>query len=640
MVGEHMPRLPPTTAHVALLFLAAGCGGSGQGAGAVRLERVELMLVTRADLRRVVAEDPENPVAAGMLMPCMSTLDSGALPALTMTPPATIELDLPPLPPDAELVFAVGIDDTGYRGQGPSEVIFRVEREGEQLFREVLPSSGRVDRSERVWSRARVSVGGGSGGALRLSTSQRGERSEPPLVGFALLEVTVPFQVEPARRGAGRPNVVLILIDTLRADFLSCYGLPEQTSPRLDALAEGGVLFERALAPAPWTWPSTVSLLSGLPPPEHGIVHSDSSYVSHDITTLAEHMQAAGLATACFSTNPLISAGRNFDQGFDLFRERSWAHAVEILGEVEKWAQGTGDQRFFLYLHLTDPHTPYEPPADLAERWAPPPPEGWHKDAARHLADDRLKGEPVDEDFLARALARDVGLYKAEIAGVDRALGRFFDRLDAMGLGEDTLIVVTSDHGEEFLEHGMYAHHKQLFQESLHVPLILNGPGVPAGVRIDQLVEMRNLGSTVLRLAGLAAHDEFADGVDLLDEVERGEASGRPVFFSTEVGWWADRDQGLLMREESLYGVQLGNRRLSWARGRGEVPNPWTSLFDLGDDPGELDDLAGGHPDEVRELVHLIEGWLHDGEQRRPDPLGGDAATWSLLEQIGYVGGD
>ncbi len=190
------------------------------------------------------------------------------------------------------------------------------------------------------------------------------------------------------------------------------------------------------------------------------------------------------------------------------------------------------------------------------------------------------------------------------------------------------------------MEHGMYAHHKQLFQESLHVPLILSGPGVPRGVRIDDLVEMRNLGSTLLRLAGFATHGEFADGVDLLDDLERAKASGRSVFFSTELGWWADRDEGLLMKEESLYGVQVGERRLSWARGRDQTPNPWMTLYDLRDDPGELDDLVGRHPDEVAELRHLIECWLRDAEQRRPDPLGGDAATWKLLEQIGYVGGE
>ena len=625
----------------AIFLVCASLAACGDGAGSVvELERVEFLILERPELHATLESHPDRGVDVGMVMPRMSTKDAGSLPSIRMPPPAAVEVRIPDdVPLGTKLAFTAGVDDSAYLFTEKRLVGFSVERGGELLFETKLHASDRVPISERIWSRGEVLVAGGD--VLTLRTALEGEAGdEPPLVGFGLLEVSVPFAVERKRASVERPNVILVMVDTLRADALSTYGHPEPVSPNIDALAERGTLFERALAPSSWTWPSTASLLTGLTPPEHGVLDQNACFLSYHHRTLAEAFQDAGWRTGAFSTNTLITATKNFDQGFESFEEREWARIREIWPDVEAWLRAAGEERFFLYLHLTDPHTPWEPEPEFLEQWAGERPPGWRQKSTWNEIKRRLQGRPVDEARLQAYVDYDRSLYSAEIASLDAALGQLFALVDELGMTGETVIALTSDHGEEFFEHGAYHHTKQLFEEVLHVPLILAGPRIEAGRRVREPVEMRFLGPTLLARLGIERRDNLA-GVDLLDPAQRSMAAASPFYAGTEVGWWVDPETGrVVVQERPMAAATHGDHRLVWLQANPESPEGDERFYDHATDPGEAVDLSASRADEVARYRDWLRSWLEQAERVRPGAFGGGEDDAAILRDLGYVEGN
>ncbi|MEO0653081.1 MAG: sulfatase, partial [Planctomycetota bacterium] len=415
------------------------------------------------------------------------------------------------------------------------------------------------------------------------------------------------------------PNLVLVVIDTLRSDRLSAYGYARPTSPNLTALATRGVLWSDAWSVAPWTWPSTASILTGLEPPEHGVLNRFSCHLPETAETLAERLLAAGFATAAVSTNPLISPGQNFQQGFLDFELRPWARATEALPLAEAALERMADERFFLYLHLTDPHLPFEPEPEHAQGFVESPaPEGFVL--------EELETQVAERDAAwgqaARAYTSD--LYDAEVAAADAALGRLFAALARLDLNDQTLIVVTSDHGEELFEHGRLGHSHQLFRESLSVPLVAAGPGLPTDQRIDDPVQNVRLLPSVLAWLDLDADPDLPLALPL--------TPGRPksLHFSTEVGSWpGERDSArLLARRED-------DRFTLWSPSRAEV-----ALYDLAADPDETVNIAADRPVVAQRQVTRIDRWWSTREVARPGGLAGGADTEAMLRRLGYLEDD
>lgn len=623
-----------------LLACAAAAGCGGPTGSVVELERVEFLVLERPELIATIESAPERPVDVGMVMPRMSTQDAGSLPSIRMPPPATVEVRIPDdVPAGTKLAFTAGVDDSAYAFEEKRLVGFTVQRGEERLFEVKLHASDRVPIRDRVWARGEVLVGGGD--VLTLRTSLEGATGdEPPLVGFGLLEVSVPFAVERERASVEHPNVILVMVDTLRADALSAYGFPEPVSPNIDALAARGTLFERALAPSSWTWPSTASLFTGLTPPEHGVLDQNACFLSYDHRTLAEAFQDAGWRTGAFSTNTLITATKNFDQGFETFEEAEWARIREIWPGVEAWLRDAGDERFFLYLHLTDPHTPWEPEPEFLERWAGDRPPGWRPKSTWNEIKRRLEGRPVDEARLQAYVDYDRSLYSAEIASLDAALGDLFALVDELGMTGETVIALTSDHGEEFFEHGAYHHTKQLFEEVLHVPLVLAGPGIEAGRRVSEPVEMRFLGPTLLAHLGLERRDNLA-GVNLLDALQRSAAAATPFYAGTEVGWWVDETTGrVVVKERPMAAATRGDHRFVWMLANPEAPEGEERFYDHATDPGEEVDLSGQRATEVTRYREWLRTWLEEADRVRPGAFGGGEDDAAILRDLGYVEGD
>ena len=397
-----------------------------------------------------------------------------------------------------------------------------------------------------------------------------------------------------AQTPPGPPSILLISIDTTRADHLGCYGRQPSPTPHIDRWADEGVVFERALTPIPITLPAHTTLLTGTLPWRHGVRDNGVYRVPPDLPTLAETLAEAGYDTAAVVGAAVLDRQYGLDRGFGTYDDVKTAGGG--LAIAERRAEQVTDAAlaraehlrppFLLFVHYFDPHAAYDPPAAFAERY---------------------RGEP----------------YVGEIASVDAEVGRLGESLEARGLLGNAVVVVVSDHGESLGEHGEATHGVFLYQSTLHVPLVVRAPGWPRGRRVSGTVSLADVAPTLLDLAGLPAL-EHADGRSLQAAVD-GEADPRWLPLESEFGL-------------NSYGwsplVGLTDGQLKW------VGAPRPELYDLTTDPNERHDLAGGDEPEVRRLSGL---WRErvTGD-RRSRPLEGessreDTERMERLAALGYV---
>ncbi|MEQ8764650.1 MAG: sulfatase [Planctomycetota bacterium] len=304
-------------------------------------------------------------------------------------------------------------------------------------------------------------------------------------------------------------RVVMISIDTLRADHLGTYGYPKETSPVLDALAsEKGVVFEETFSQAIWTLPSHMSLLTGLYPDTHGVVHADQR-LAPDVDTLAEVLQEQGLATAAFTDNGFMAGSFGFSDGFEVYDDEVELSNPEAprglersIPRIEDWLDCQLDSDFFLFVHTFDVHGPYESPLEIEESFRSEATETeWGPEKAYLDSLEKLEYLHLDD---YRSLEDLIAAYDAGIRHTDSMLGRFFQALRDRDLFEDSLIVITSDHGESFLDEGVtIGHGTFLSQAELHVPLIMKFPRSRfARQRIEEVVESIDVMPTILETLG------------------------------------------------------------------------------------------------------------------------------------------
>ena len=393
---------------------------------------------------------------------------------------------------------------------------------------------------------------------------------------------------------ACRPNVIVYLIDTLRRDHLGLYGYGRATSPAIDGLARDAVVFDRAYATSAWTRPSAASLLTGLYPVRHG-ANAYPDRLSDSIDMLAERLKPLGYRTAAFVSNPHVLGTWGFAQGFDLFRdvgatstewdrvgsERVGSAFIEDLDDLH--------EPFFAYLHTIDPHTPVDPP---------PPYDRLFTDSTVPVP--RWGG--IGPETPASVLERLEALYDAEIRHNDDRLGELIEELRERGLYERSAIFVVSDHGEEFLDHGLGGHSRQLWNEVARVPLLLKLPAsAHAGTRVHAPVSLVDVLPTILSLA-CQQPDPTLEGRDLRGLLEGSPAGARPLFLNL------DRidDDGKTVRQ--IHAVVLGD----WKYIEEIAPQPSRFLFDQRRDPEERTNLVDREPAVAGRLAELLETYLAD----------------------------
>lgn len=603
------PPLPPILATETVLSLLEDPARlSGGGAGGAPIEIVDLRIPR-------LGGDGTGGATLGFIAPT----------------PVTAHLAAPERPDDTWFSFAVSIEE-GFYGV-KSSVAFTVEVDGAPVWTRSLDAVavGGAD-ADAAWTKDRVRLPPGERITLRAEYS--GKANKKPRVRFGLLEFERDRELPRRQARAEGASVVLVLIDTLRADGLACLGNPRPASPVLDALAARGAVFERAYSPAPWTVPSTASLLTALAPPAHGSGFAGSNFLAHRLLTLAEAFARNGFSTAAFSNNNLISAERNFGQGFESFTMNPWETAGRTMARAEEWLAAHADERFFLYLHLIDPHSPYNPPAEHRARFAADVPADL--DAKPQATVSKiLAGRAPPAEQLALYAEQCRRLYDGETSFADEQVGRLLAQLRALGLEEDTVIAVTSDHGEEFLEHGLMGHVHHLHHELVHVPLIVAGPGVAAGRRVARPAEIRLLGPTLMKLARTEDRAGFADE-DLLDDARWLGREGEPLFFSTGPGRLPTTPGAAWQHERRLYGVRRGDWFYVWAPSTPKLGAAREFLYHVASDPGELDDRAAAQPALCLELRGLIQDWL-DRSLSGPIHEAVDARDRADMRALGYV---
>jgi arylsulfatase A-like enzyme len=317
----------------------------------------------------------------------------------------------------------------------------------------------------------------------------------------------------------GKPNVLIVLIDTLRADRLGAYGNRDGLTPFLDSLAARGTVFRRAYAPTSWTNPSVASLLTSRYQSQHGVI-TFASVLADDETTLPEVLRSAGYTTGGFTANGLINAHFGYAQGYDEYR----AHLVKNVGPQYAWlspraevvsadarawldglpAAGQPPKPVLLYVHYMEVHSPYAPPPELLARVRgdrPPP----NVDLVNQNVYFGHLGQ-----MSAEQVADIVDVYDAQVLAMDAALRTLFADLERRGFLANALVVITADHGEEFKEHGLMGHEKTLFEEVIHVPLVVLAPGQTQAAVVDDVVSLVDVAPTVLDVVGVPIPPSFA----------------------------------------------------------------------------------------------------------------------------------
>ncbi len=508
------------------------------------------------------------------------------------------------------------------------------------------------------------------------------------LAALGIVLVTVASWLVTSAFEPDRPNVILISIDTLRPDRMGVYGhrpMGRSTTPFLDELAAEGAVFVDAVSSSSWTLPGHYALFTGLPDDLHGMV-DDRVPSPEDVPLLAELFQEAGYQTAGFYSGPYLHPFFGFDRGFDTYEscfdfslvydmpadeleeapqdtvsqlvskmERSSHEAITsdtVTGAAERFVLAESGKPFFLFLHYFDVHNDYTPPPPHDTRFGPPY-DGW-VDGRGVMTDPRIKAE-MDRRDLARLMA----LYDGEISWVDeniRLLFRAIDRIDPEIL-ENTIVVITSDHGEEFFEHGMIGHRHNLAAHAVRIPLIVSFPGrVPAGTEVAATAPIYDIAPTICDLAGIATPPiVFGSSLCALIE-QKGSAEGakgaspRPALLELTT---VPRAQGekyvkqTALRCGSIKLITVHHRR--WSPDRpadftGELLSEEEYLFDLDVDPGEKRDISSARP----ELLHR----MRQGKDRlfvelkgrfekyrgRVDSAGRKVPDWlqRSLEALGY----
>jgi arylsulfatase A-like enzyme len=352
-------------------------------------------------------------------------------------------------------------------------------------------------RTERAFRATSLAFDGpGRTGRLELELALLTGSGEPlPVPPELTLAVVDPMLLDLSALGQRR-GVVLISIDTLRRDHVGLYGYPKPTTPRLDALGREGIVFDDAVSVSSWTLPAHFSMMTAVDPAAHGAVDSKHAF-NHRFPTLGRVFREAGFLTHAITSHLYVSREYGFDDGFDGLDYAYDRKGRDVAERALRFLDGVDERPFFLFLHFYDPHWHYDPPKDLLRIFEPEPYTGaisgnWWKLKTWTKASTG----PAD-------LAHLLTLYDGEIRYADGQLARVLDRLAERGLEQTTLVVVTSDHGEEFLEHGGWEHQRTLYEELLRIPLVLRGPGVPAGRRVATQVTLLDLAPTVLDWAGL-----------------------------------------------------------------------------------------------------------------------------------------
>ncbi|MHC4942406.1 MAG: sulfatase family protein [Planctomycetota bacterium] len=430
-----------------------------------------------------------------------------------------------------------------------------------------------------------------------------------------------PYEVEPARY-----NAILISIDTLRADHLACFGYDRKTASNLDDFAAKSVIFDRAYSQSPWTTPSHATLFTSLYPSVLNIGDwPNPGKINPRAYTIAECLRDYGYETAGFLEAGMVAGKFGFAQGFKPYRQ-GFQHIHESVPVCLDWIKEKKDKRFFVFLHTYDVHR-YDPPGEFRDEYVPE----YEGAIEEGIPLARSLQHLQNHEFLSSLTDRDrekiISIYDEGIRYVDHWIGKFLKSVEEMGLLENTVVIITSDHGEEFWEHNHTGHGYTNFEEMLHVPMIIRHPVVPAGRR-GAMVRLIDVAPTIADMLGAPIRSEW-QGRSFFKDLKGAESRSPRYSFA---------EKGHVNRKS----VQDSRWKLIRTyRVKKDDQSPFKDrLFDLKNDPDEKNDVAKRHPEEMARLTKLLEAWMEANDKIK----GGyeaieveiDPELKKQLEELGY----
>jgi len=564
--------------------------------------------------------------------------------ALYVHSPSTVTFEAT-VPKDARLHFGTGITEQN------SPVTFRVVADGSrELYSRTVTDAD-------IWEDADVDLSPYAGRNIKLAFATSTDK--PNTVGLwanPLLTTKAP---------KNRPNVLIYMIDTLRGDHTSVYGYTRDTTPFLKKLGSQGLVFEDCQAQATWTKPSTASLLTSLYSFTHGILH-DSDTIPKGSTTLAEQLRGAGYITASVVANPFAGRLSGLQRGFDYMSE--WAVVQRLRTDAEDratdsaalnkvlfpWLEQHRDEPFFLYAHATDPHAPYRPPVGFEEKFADPAdtPE-FNRNYARLRDRAQYGGGTVISRVLCakngvnpdRFIRRAVDRYDGEVLHNDWSLEQLVGKLKQLGILANTLIVVVSDHGEEFWEHGWTAHGHSLYQELTHGVFIMWNPKlIPIPRRVAEPVQLIDVMPTVLDLLGVKIPD-VVQGQSLAPFAKGQPFQSRGPVMTSRYAHPDAKPNGFVPENRTDTVALIDARwKLIYRDKAKEVGMNKVELYDRRIDRVDATNVAVQNPQQVDRMMAEIGKWMEAQKQIKSFLGQGakanvDAQTLEQLRSLGYLGG-
>jgi arylsulfatase A-like enzyme len=537
------------------------------------------------------------------------------------------------VPPDADLELAVGVKGIGPSWKTWAEGIERMEysvayeHDGQ---RQVLAQQKvmRPPNGGNVWQELTFDLRpfAGQHGTLVLDAAAFKPTDSAPVNEMRIVTWTNPH----LRRSipGNWTNLILISIDTLRADRLGCYGYDRDTSPNVDRLAREGVLFRDMVASSCWTLPSHASMLSGLYPSRHSAVRFGLAPIPESVNLLSEYLWDLGYETTGFVGGGFVGNAVGFGQGFDRFWENPQTKADEgdtlqvPLDLAKPWMEARRNTPFFVFLHTFQVHVPYSPPPPYDTMFDPDY-TGPYKTAFTRNDASAL----VREDHFDPAVVKHLGaLYDGEIRAMDTAIGELRSFLESSGLAKNTCVIFTSDHGEEFNEHGSLQHWKaKLYEELVRVPLIVWCPSRLRGGRVvSGIVSHPDILPTALALVG-GTPPTGLDGSSLLASLQSGAAPTRSVVIS-EVDGSLEKTKGVVRA------VRTDRYKLIESEIDGS-----SMLFDLSSDRAEKQNLLEQKPDLVKELRAARDRQLQAPAVAAAPVVTPDEGVRERLRALGYI---
>jgi len=434
---------------------------------------------------------------------------------------------------------------------------------------------------------------------------------------------------------AGDFNILVIVIDTLAAKHLGCYDSSLDNSPVIDRLAAEGVFFNRAYSTAPWTQPAVASLFTSLMPSDNGVQQVFNT-LSDSLVSVTELMRERGLWTQGVTSNFIVADEFGFAQGFERMNDSPCAGhdaitSADVTAAAKLVLDRAGRRPFYLYVHYFDPHWTFNhhPAFDRTSGYAGRLKAGMDIGDLRSIRDDL---DPVDIAYLEN-------LYREEIAYTDQQVGELLAHLQQLGLDDNTLVVLTADHGEEFMEHGWIGHTASLYDELIHVPLIFHLPGLLAARTVEQPVSLMDVLPTLVDLTGRPAPGVRWQGkslVGLMKGTDPGDPE-RPLFaevsYISPDDWPTGDDQQKRFFKTSL---RVGQWKLIH-----DLLTDQLELYDLANDPGEMTNVWQDGSTIGQELEGLLAVWEQNRGEGGLDPDAEmpemDAALLKKLRSLGYV---